>query len=141
MKHGLSDIKEYNAWRQMKSRCNNENHKRFKDYGGRGIKVCLEWSESFEKFYEDMGECPEGFSLDRIENDKNYSKENCKWSTPKEQSSNRRSNIIIKDKGSYKTLKNICEEYNLKYDTIRKRIYRGWSISEFIESLKKIPIS
>lgn len=81
--------KEYAIWVKMRQRCKNPNDPKFKDYGARGIKVCSEW-DSFAQFFEDMGEKPDGLSIDRKDNDKGYSKENCKWSTPLEQANNRR---------------------------------------------------
>jgi len=74
----------------MLQRCNNPNHSHYKYYGGRGIKVCDRWLESFENFYEDMGERPEDLTLDRIDVNKGYYPENCKWSTRSEQNSNKR---------------------------------------------------
>lgn len=82
--------KEYISWFNMKQRCFNKNNIRYKDYGGRGITVCDRWKNSFENFYKDMGERKEGFSLDRIDNNKGYYKENCKWSDNVEQGRNRR---------------------------------------------------
>lgn len=91
-KHGKSGGKcrEYNIWSGMKTRCNNPDRKDYKYYGGRGIKVCPEWSESFGVFFKDMGPCPMGLTLDRKETNGDYSKENCHWVTRAEQTRNRR---------------------------------------------------
>ena len=90
-KHGLQGSTEYWSWQHMKQRCLNPKNKRFKDYGGRGIKVCSRWLNSFENFLEDMGPKPgPKYSIDRIENDGNYSPSNCKWSTVLEQNNNKR---------------------------------------------------
>lgn len=91
--HYKNRTKTYNVWGNMMNRCNNENHPRFWDYGGRGITVCGRW-KTFLNFLEDMGEKPEGKSLDRKNNELGYCKENCKWSTPKEQQNNRRFKVL-----------------------------------------------
>jgi len=95
LKHKLCGTKEYNSWNNMKIRCYNPSHKQYKDYGGRGIRVCNEWLNSFEQFYKDMGPRPIGTTLDRINNNKGYEPSNCRWSTPKEQSKNRRNSDKI----------------------------------------------
>ena len=80
----------YISWNGMKARCSNANHPRWKDYGGRGIVVCERWLNSFENFLADMGEKPEGLSIDRKDNDGNYESDNCRWATAKQQRANRR---------------------------------------------------
>lgn len=90
--HGKARTPTYYVWKSMLARCNNPKQPSYADYGGRGIKVCTRWHQ-FENFLEDMGEVPEGFSLDRVDNDRGYSLGNCRWATRSEQSCNRRSRI------------------------------------------------
>lgn len=86
--HGKTKSREYRARYDMFSRCYDEKHPGYPEYGGAGITVCARWLESFENFYEDMGDCPEGMSLDRIDPSGNYSPENCRWTTLSVQSYN-----------------------------------------------------
>lgn len=90
--HGMRNTPEYRSWRKMKERCCDPNNKDYKDYGDRGITVCDAWVNDFKQFYTDMGPKPEiegeFITLDRIDNSKGYSKDNCRWATQKEQSRN-----------------------------------------------------
>lgn len=88
--HGKSKTKLYKVWDTMKQRCANPLSKSFRHYGGRGIGVCDRWLDSFENFLEDMGECPEGMSLDRIDVNGHYEPSNCRWATASEQGFNQR---------------------------------------------------
>lgn len=95
-KHGMAGSKMYLAWYQMLMRCRNKNSISYKNYGGRGIKVCERWQE-FKNFYEDMGDRPEGMSLDRIDVNGDYEPSNCRWASKKEQYHNRQVDQSIKD--------------------------------------------
>ncbi len=116
--------KTYGTWRGMIKRCTNPNYNEYKYYGGRGIKVCEAWMK-FEGFLQDMGERPPNLTLDRIDNDGNYCKENCRWHTWKEQNRNRRDNILITINGITKTLPELCEIYNLEYNKVYRYIRCG----------------
>lgn len=122
-KHGMRKSKEYGIWFAMRARCNKPQNKGYADYGGRGIKVCEKWS-IFEEFYKDMGPRPEGSSLDRIDNDGNYEPENCRWATPKEQSNNQRSSLLIQHMDETMTLKQWCEKLNLSYIKIYRKVQK-----------------
>lgn len=107
-KHGAAvngkSTKEYNAWRQMNYRCATKTCPAYSYYGGRGISVCERWRKSFVNFLEDMGYCPPGFTIDRIDNDGNYEPCNCRWVTRKEQTLNRRCTITLCVDGILKTI-------------------------------------
>lgn len=120
LKHGMCETPTHNTWMSMRGRCTNINNKKYPRYGGRGISICEEWKK-FINFYKDMGEKPRGHSIDRIDNNKGYYKENCRWATPKQQSNNREMmSSIEKNKRTNKKIeyyKNIIN--NLKNKLIR----------------------
>lgn len=134
-------MKEYSAWQHMKARCLNPNNHNYHHYGGRGIKVCERWINSFENFINDMGEMPQPknkYSLDRIDHDGDYTPENCKWSTQKDQLNNQRRTKIYSYKGISKPFSYWCEELGLNKNMIRSYIRRNQcSFEQAVEYYKK----
>lgn len=126
-KHKMSHTRPYEIWQGMKGRCYNLHDARYDRYGGRGIKVCEEWRENFSAFYE--WALANGYSddltIDRIDNDKDYTPENCRWADAKTQSRNRESNIKITIGNATKTLTEWCEMFELDYKTIIARYHRN----------------
>lgn len=136
--HGFSSYPEYSVWKGMLSRCYNEKNNSYPEYGGCGITVCDEWKESFEAFYRDMGPRPsQDHSIDRKENDKGYSKENCRWATWEEQASNRRNNLFYDYNGVKRTLAAWCRELSLNYPTVYARLQSGMPFEKAVEFEKK----
>lgn len=123
-KHGMAQTRVYRVWMQMRERCSNPNHKSWANYGGRGIKVCDEWMESFESFIADMGQRPDGYWLERNNNNRGYSKDNCQWVTPRAQQNNKRTNRLLEIDGITKTFMEWSREYGVPWTTIRARIER-----------------
>lgn len=129
--HGLSKIKEYKIWKGMKQRCNNNRSPSYFNYGGRGIKICDRWQNSFDNFLADMGHIPStNHTLDRIDNDGNYEPSNCRWATVAEQSRNRRSTMMLTFNGITQCAKDWSKIVGVKASTIRERIHRGWTVDE-----------
>jgi hypothetical protein len=117
----------YSVWAQMKARCNNPKHPSFKNYGGRGIKVL--W-DSFESFYQDMGNPPVGLWIERKDNNGNYCKDNCRWATPAEQLRNKRGNRVLTVQGTTGCMVDLCELFGIKIATAYQRFSKGWSVEE-----------
>lgn len=130
VKHGYSPSGKrtptYKTWRSMVERCGNPGHSGFDRYGGAGITICDKW-KSFPGFLEDMGERPEGTSLDRINNDLGYSKENCRWASYKQQQRNKRTNVMVTINGETKCVGEWSELSGISFQALRYRIARGWS--------------
>lgn len=114
----------YKVWQSMIQRCENKNHKAFQSYGGRGISVCEKW-KTFEGFFEDMGDAPDFKSLDRINNNAGYSKENCRWATPTEQAQNRRTSLYVEIDGVRISLAKACKDKGISYSTAATRLRNG----------------
>ena len=128
--HGKSKTPIYSVWTNMKARCLNSENSSFKNYGGRGIKICDSWM-NFENFLNDMGEPLEKLEIDRIDNDGDYRKDNCKWSTVKQQNENKRSNRRFMLNGESKTLSQLSEESGVNYFKLRARLLRlNWDLNK-----------
>jgi hypothetical protein len=119
----------------MKDRCCNPNNPQFHDYGGRGITVCSEWLKSFENFFNDMGDCPDKMTLDRIENHKGYCKDNCQWASRMEQVLNRRNTQFYTVGNKTLCFKHWCKEVCVPLTTARLRMKKGKSFLEALELL------
>jgi hypothetical protein len=118
----------FHSWAGMTARCTNPKHIVYKHYGGRGIKVCERW-HSFSNFLEDMGEKPKGLTLERSDNNKDYSPENCYWATRKQQGRNKRNSRILTLNGISMTLSEWSEKLGVRPSVIHCRIHKlGWSI-------------
>jgi len=128
-KHGLMGTPTYHSWSDMLKRVRNPQQKNFSDYGGRGIGVCERWL-TFTNFLADMGEKPSRkHSIDRIDNDGDYSPDNCRWATRIEQANNTRANVILSYQGESKTLAQWSRIVGIKYQTLQSRLVDlGWTV-------------
>lgn len=127
-KHGFSHTSgTYNSWVLIKQRCGNKNHPDYKDYGGRGITVCKAWVGSFTRFLTDMGECPRGMSIHRVNNNAGYCKANCVWATNHTQARAKRNNRVITSGRTTMILQDWAALLKTRASTIASRIDRlGW---------------
>lgn len=128
----LEDI--YKIWRRMKNRCYQKSNNRYKDYGGRGIKICAEWLEypNFRAWAIKSG-YKEGLSIDRADVNGDYCPENCRWATAVQQANNRRTSHYVKYNGETKTVSEWAREFGLNYSTLYERLKRnGWDIEKAV---------
>lgn len=120
---------EYSIWMNMRARCNNPRNTSYDRYGARGIRVCDRWESDFLNFLEDMGRRPSpDHSIDRHDNDGDYTPDNCRWATRKEQCRNRRSSKFIEFRGHSKTVAEWAELIGVPPHIIHGRLSRGWTI-------------
>lgn len=133
VKHGMTCTRVYNIWSGMLQRCNNPKASKYENYGGRGIKVCERW-KTFENFYFDMGDPLETQTIERIDSDKDYSPENCKWATYAEQNRNTKNNSNFTLSGKTQCLTDWCREYNIKITTVLGRLERNWAFQDALET-------
>jgi hypothetical protein len=131
----------YTVWQSMISRCYRPSTKGYKDYGGRGIIVCdrwLQYGEGFRNFISDMGERPKGFSIDRIDNNKGYFPENCKWSSRSEQQRNRRCAVKIFIEGVEYFAVDLAKKSGMKQDTLINRAKQGLTYAEVMDKKRRV---
>jgi hypothetical protein len=125
--HGKSNSVEFRTWTDIQSRCHNPNATSYPRYGGRGIEVCARWRDSFSAFLEDMGPRPNGMSIERNDNDKNYTPDNCRWATRTEQANNRKNNVIVTIDNESKTIAQWASHAGIKNGTMWYRVKAGYS--------------
>lgn len=134
--HGMSKTPTYKSWMMMRIRCTNPSYDAYSYYGGRGIKVCDRWLDSFENFLEDMGVRPSGMTLDRIDSDGNYEPSNCRWATRKEQVENRLNNVILDVNGAETKLLDLAKELGVSRKKLYGTLYRNGMLPEVKTSVK-----
>src|ERR1700722_16643995 len=130
--HGSSKTRLYKKWKSMRRRCKNKNETLYKNYGGRGISITKDWDDSFISFRDWAIEngYSDGLSIERIDNDGNYSPENCRWLEPKDQANNTRKNVFVVAFGEKKSIArwSIDKRCKVDYGTLRYRIKAGWTV-------------
>lgn len=136
-KHGMRQTQVHRAWCDMKRRCDSDKSSHYKYYGGRGITYDLKWKD-FINFFTDMGHPPSPqYSLDRINGNGNYTKENCRWATVTEQANNKKNNTYLTYKGKTQSIADWARELGVPRMRISSRLHRGWSIERALEEIVK----
>lgn len=132
--HGMTNTRLYNIWHKMKERCYNHNHVHYHNYGGRGISVCDQWRDNFQNFYNwaMSNGYSDNLTIDRKDDDGNYTPENCRWATPLEQQNNLRNNRVIRAMGKSQSIARWSAEVSIPYTTIYSRLCKGWSEEDAI---------
>ena len=122
----------YDVWQSMKDRCSNPRSKAFPDYGGRGIRVCERWQNSYADFASDMGPRPDGWSIDRVDNDGDYTPDNCRWADRRTQQRNQRRAVYVDIEGTRYRAIELAEANGLKTATVVSRAARGLPLSDVV---------
>lgn len=130
IRHGNTQSRLYRIWAGMKYRCSTNHSPLYENYKSRGIIVCKRWSHSFEAFLSDMGKPPTAFhSIDRVDNNRGYYPDNCRWSTMVEQSNNTRRNRMLTLNGQRHTISQWSKITGICYSTLLKRLHSGWTVN------------
>lgn len=138
-RHGMYRHAAYSTWRAMHQRCTVPKNPGYPEYGARGIKICEKW-QTFEGFWEDMGPTwKEGLSIDRMENNGHYERNNCRWATAMEQGNNRRNNQMIPTPHGPMTVSDASRQFGINRNTIFRRIRDGWPRERLIEAAQYHP--
>jgi hypothetical protein len=136
-KVGYKATKEYQAWASMKSRITNPRNSQYNNYGGRGITICARWYV-FENFICDMGKCPDHYSLERIDVNGNYNKNNCIWASQGQQQNNRRNNKRVEYCGQFLTMAQLSKQSGIPYNCLRHRLLdRAWTVEEAVTTPRR----
>jgi hypothetical protein len=130
--HGKTKTREYKIWVFMLQRCYNPATNSYKYYGAKGVTVCDRWKRGFVFFLEDMGEAPNGTSLERVDRTVNYCKENCVWADDITQANNKSNNVVVEFKGKSMTLKQWSREVKIDYHALYYRWQRGWGVERML---------
>lgn len=130
LEHGLTATHQYQVWQNMCQRIINPNHTFYGNYGGRGLTIDERWlgEGGYSNFYADMGPTPEGCTLERRDNNKGYSKENCYWATRKQQGRNKRNNHLVEFNGEIMCVTAWEEKLGMPEGCLKKRLQRKWTI-------------
>jgi len=138
-KHGFSHKERlYETWKNMRRRCNDPTNKRWKNYGGRGISICPEW-ENYSTFREWAlsNGYSEDLTIDRIDNNADYSPENCRWTDCKTQANNTSRNRYFEYQGKRYTMSELAEKFGLTYSAFQHRVERGWSLDKIANTAQR----
>jgi len=139
-KHGLKGERIYACWLAMHSRCEKPQNRSYKNYGGRGIRVCNEWSDAIRfKEWAMKNGYRDDLQIERINNDGNYEPSNCRWATPIEQANNKRTSKLVEINGETKTAAEWARTVGISYSSILNRLRRGWCGADLISPMRRYP--